>query len=915
MAGPTNTGITDEEIKRRDEEREIQLNQDDPKEALSAGLNEDEIGMNALSQSELSDPTDPRNHPGAQTAQSTTDELDSTDPGYASGHDSMEAQLSQYNTAMAGASEGRHEGTMFDILSDRKRYIELQKKEDIRRAAMTTAILTLSQFKDAVNDIADRMTQREAEAVAILAAADECETELHQRIGTLEDRIRDEEAKLDIEQRKFEAMQAGANRGEVSPEELAEQQDIVTGLTGSLESAKGQLDFFTKLDERMKDLRETYDDAATAARQEMDSINNLIENGEEVTPAMMERLERLEGLEADALKALGGVDAGEKLATTLMAHMDAKILEGQQVPAEAAAFLMTAAEDGFVSKEEFASLLEHAPKPKHNPNDPNFNPAEMQQRQEEFLNIIKESGVQFESESGEYVGGQGAVDFLQAEMKKLQQEMSETRDDIAEATVDKSELQQQIADLQAQRSTQQATLNEAQSALNKEVAETAEIKVDAAGANAGMMEYDNVFDYMSQNYGYMGMGAGEDVSALATQENRMLKDTGGNLVYVNPETQMMYTLQKDANGDVARNADGEQIKVAVSPEDTADLYRDMFENKLLPRNFVPDGDGVMGFGKVEGAISEYSEHDGFGESITKSMVPSYGTKDQFQQLIADSVAAQEAEQALKAQELADAQGDVTAAQSAVSSATAALAATDSEILRLQNQLAEQERRKQELLDQGAEDLDAPALKTSDEMQLTLQDVYKKVDGTSGSDLITREDLDQALGPDASPEFRAQVEAALERDGVQIQEPDDSDIVVNTDLSEVDLASTNIYLAAFPFLGIGPFQYEPIQTPLFQPDPNGIYPASNYESFADSLDFASTNPSSGPEPSYLDPINNGTSNVPSAGETFGLAMTNQLNTQSQGGVSAEEALRLQREEELRMATNNPANQGGGGGMLT
>ena len=529
-----------------------------------------------------------------------------------------------------------------------------------------------------------------------------------------------------------------------------------------------------------------------------------------------------------------------------------------------------------------------------------------------FVRAYSAGGGKVENASGDYVGGSEATDILASQLAEVREQQAQTREQIADTSEERAEIQQQIAALQEQRQGQQQALDSAQAALDRESAETAEIIADAQGAQAGMMAYDSVFDYMSNNYSHMLMGSGdESVSEVAAQADRMLTDNSGNLVYINPDTQEMYTLQKNNDGSVARDSSGAQIKVAVSAEDTADLYRKMFDNKLLPRNFVPDGDGILGMGKTEVAFAEHSDHDSFSESIGKSLLPGFMTKGQFSQVIDNSVAAQRAQEEAARLAQADAQADVDEARTVLEQASRNLSATDAELRALQQRLASLDAQEESLTEQGAGEwsgTDGMALETTQEMQAALVDVYRKVEGSA----ITKADLDQALGNDVSPEFRQQIEAALERDGIDIHEPDNelaSDLD-NTD-NDIQMASSAQVTAFFPFLGIGPFQVSQIPTPTSSLDPNGIYPGMQYESVVDSPEFTSTNPTSGPEPTYLDPINNGTKDTPSAGNTFALALT---NTGASSGaavtgtsiqppqLSAEEAIRLQREEELRMAEN-------------
>jgi len=201
--------------------------------------------------------------------------------------------------------------------------------------------------------------------------------------------------------------------------------------------------------------------------------------------------------------------------------------------------------------------------------------------------------------------------------------------------------------------------------------------------------------------------------------------------------------------------------------------------------------------------------------------------------------------------------------------------------------------------------DGLALETSEDMQIGLEKVYAQVEGGT----ITQDNIDSALGADASPELRAKIEQSLENDGYKIINPDEP----NADNNVEENVSNNL-TASYPVVGIGPFEVPQIQTQQPQTDPNGVYPSGNYSSFADN-EFNDTNPSfaKGYEPTYAEPTNNGTENIPQAGETFALAQLNQTTTPpAQDNDTAAEIIRMQREAELRIAEMGPTNQGGGAG---
>ena len=1188
MAGPTNTGITGED---RDEEQDIDLNQDDPKEAVTAGLTEDQIGLNARQQSELSDPTRPENFAGAKTAQTVTDEVGAADPGYSSGHDSVVSQKEQYDTALAGASHGRHAGTYLDYLVAQRKFIEEQRKRDIAHAAamatlpgLMNAIIDLgkdydeeAKEQDAVNEQAlaikavfdeqiefvdkniaeteeiikgiqedierngytqnaqvqlDAANERlqvmqeirqelsnEAEEL-VKANADRAEkfaeaqanhTALEARVAKgIEDGSMTEEeaaaalkessdalreaqdARLRVEQRidnardhgemlkvfigditernpdgtYADSWQPGAimakgamisayisarSDGYITPDELKDLKDKMdaTNMTDAekqmrmsmIESkfAQSGLGLITE------DGRKIYGEEAAAAlvaglRGEIEQTNEQFSNISTVASTMVNQLaEQRQGLADDVAKldlelqylqdmkekgssdielpegssvfvfsnnlelpggadnlALGGnerdmleaqiilkqaelnnatsrlnlievtidntrtqlEETGQKYAETngqlqdLIAqrsstsgddltklNADIAELEGQLetykqsvidlseradmaraiselsiriegksnscgIDANAELFkagvidkrtdiinaLKVAAHDGKMTQDEFNQI------------NALFDDAQVSQASRlAFVEAFTKNGGLLGT--GE-LDADGNEIFLSREetTAQLMREMAQVEAEIEQTSAELDSLRAEVAAKRTEVEQLNTAIQTAQEAVNKETTKTAEVEADAEGAVAGRMEYTSMSDYVMSNFHYGVFGNKEKMSLAdaVNDPNMILKDDQGNAVYMDNETQELYTL--DANGE----------KVAVRHEDTVDLYNEMFENKLLPRNFMPDGDGILGFGSTEVAF-EPSKHDSFLGTVALALRGNMG-EEQFNENVAKSVAAQRAEQDAALAEKAELEGKSGGKAAELAALEGDRSAASRELAALEQRLSNMQAQANSGNNSNNDATSGPALRTSNEMQLALQDVHSKVDQAAG--VITREDLDQALGANASPELREQIEAALERDGIEIQEPDDPDNslannVENTDV-DIEVRTTSAMTASFPFLGIGPFQVEPIQTNTFQPDPNNIYPGpAAIGSFADN-EFAETHAPG--DASYKEPINNGTSTLVAALEKFSEAIANKLNTESQGGVSAEEALRLEREEELRMAANNPVNQGGGG-MLT
>jgi len=201
--------------------------------------------------------------------------------------------------------------------------------------------------------------------------------------------------------------------------------------------------------------------------------------------------------------------------------------------------------------------------------------------------------------------------------------------------------------------------------------------------------------------------------------------------------------------------------------------------------------------------------------------------------------------------------------------------------------------------------DSMKLETSEEYQTAIADVHSRIE--SGE--ITREELDQMLAKsDASPELKSQIEKALEREGVNIVEPENTNTPGIKGLAANELGEENAEIAAdvtktatltaAPTLALlgGQSIKQNIEV---QGAPTKVASGINNsgQSFADSDAFKMYN-QEGVTASYDEPVNNKAEFAPNdLGETMYAAATNKddgTGSGSGGGAT------LDQEEALKQA---------------
>lgn len=210
MSGP-NQGIeggnNNEQERQRQEE---QLRDAETKSAQTAGLNEDQIGINAVSTAELQDPTNPKNYASGPSSQEVKDEEDPTLVAHASGQNT-DSQKEQYDLVTSGAGKGLVAGTIFDlycIQRERRMFREEQDRQNkLLIHASLNASIGLDNFVKAVKNLEDDVENATEEAKclehevnALIDDLDQKKTETLELIEKVQEKIDNATDPTQIEQ-------------------------------------------------------------------------------------------------------------------------------------------------------------------------------------------------------------------------------------------------------------------------------------------------------------------------------------------------------------------------------------------------------------------------------------------------------------------------------------------------------------------------------------------------------------------------------------------------------------------------------------------------------------------------------------------------------------------------------------------
>ncbi|PCI57083.1 MAG: hypothetical protein COB36_02095 [Alphaproteobacteria bacterium] len=911
----------DKEFKREQEHIKEELNAaQDAERSVMVGRDKNNIGENATSNAVL-DATIAAT-PG-DTAQDIENDAHKNETQYGFGAD---AAAKQMNDALSGAGEGK---TSTTFTAHTRAEAERRKREDsmanIRTIAMTAEVAAayaaieeaLQSMGIELTDLTDVFAEIDAQASEMLESlgkeADAVETRLAELNQEL-DALKKGESPLDsgddpamttaqITLKEAEIANAEA-RLELINNTMATTRDQIQETKNKIETAQERYDHLEEQERHAKMTGDPNNNLAGIQAQ-----MELAKADVDTAKASIERLKDQAKI-TESISELVGDLKGES--TTCEATPQAEIDKAAQISARTNLIktLTAATADGNIDETELTAITN------------GLNTAGISQdAKNEFINSFTATNGSITISDASAPGGKKtltgdeATAYLQSQWEAIKEEQHAATENVQDKTSDVAAAQAEVNAALAEVSALKTSVSEAVETLKAEQTQS-----DAATASATAManvdvKYDSIYDYMSENY-HVDVGivdnilgffdesftSGESIDDVANDPNRILKDANDKLVYVDPDTQKMYTLDIDSAGN--------QTMVDVSPLETLQLYQKMYEEKLLPRNFVKNEGG---------AYAEYSKDNTFLESISKSIVPGFMESDERQEFI-EAYAKLERDELQKARtEAAEAKDALGAAQDDLKSKNNDLGAADNKLVLARERLgivnvkaaefaAESTKNaaianasptetsptapvvgqappKPEPIDDIAqaqinleiEQANAALNEAADEetAQTSTSETDKETDTqweTSETHKLDIPDHDLADAEVSRNAALEKVEMAVRSGGTLSQEdydtlkdapgmsaeqlddmmaqnkvtldngntPEVANNTVNTPTNTMTVQHT---------AGIQ-FDYIPIQTPTAPaPDQNGISPAVKYESFADSVEFTSTNDPSSTTNSY------------------------------------------------------------------
>lgn len=681
----------DKEFKREQEHIKEELNAAQGAErSVMVGRDVNNIGENATSNTML-DATMAIT-PG-DTAQNIEDDAHKNETQYGFGAD---AAAKQMNDALTGAGEGKTQTT---FTASTREQIEERKRRDsmanIRAIAMTAEVAAAyAAIEEALQDMGIELTdltevfaEIDSQASEMLVSLGEEAEAVEAKITALEQELKDirngtslldsgddpamTEAQVAL--KEAEIANAKARLGLIN-DTIASTRDQIQETKDKIETAQERYDHLEEQERRAKISGDPNHNLAEIQAQMAIAKAN-IDAAKESINDLKEQNSRARSI-SKLVGSMVGLK-GESQTCGLTPEVELEKAARISTRTDLIHTLTAATTDGIIDEEELAEITD------------GFKAAGLSaDAKNEFINsftatngtiIISDANA---PDGKRTLAGDEATAYLQSQWEAIKEEQLAATEDVQDKTSDVASAQAEVAAALAEVSALKTSVNEAKDTLGAEQTQS-----DAAAASAAAManvnvKYDSIYDYMSENY-HVDVGivdnilgffdesftSGESIDDVANDPNRILKDANDKLVYVDPDTQKMYTLDID-------NA-GNQTMVDVSPLETLQLYQKMYEEKLLPRNFVKDGGG---------AYAEYSKDNTFLESISKSIVPGFMESDERQEFI-EAYAKLERDELEKAKtEAADAKAALEVAQNDVENKTGDLGAANSRLELAQERL-------------------------------------------------------------------------------------------------------------------------------------------------------------------------------------------------------------------------------------
>lgn len=846
-----------EEIERQDVRNATDFDPNRPRETIVAGLTADDIGINATPQNELNDPTDLRNMLSElDDGNILAWHLDEVGGNYGSGI-TRESEMRIAMDALSGAG-GRHAGTIYDEI-EKMRVEQIQeKREQLQRRAAhyasLAAIKTMGDLSRAVAGLSNRMSDLETQGDEVASEVQEMQTQLDQNISELE-------AKLAEQERTLAEMKANG----ASAEAIECHEDLIEGTRTALNTLKEtSADLNTEMSQFIQQRNE--------ARSEISDIKSRMaatgwQEGQDVPEEFREEYEQAQQALSNAEQGLKDVRVDMVNAQTVLTSLndlsrsiDSALQGGEITPELARARLVEielidqAAREGRMSS-EFIENLNDARNARIQATLANGN-------ENEFREVISEFGLKFSNP--DFNIDDSNFDFSTFD-----------RSSLSISNIDYGYVPLIGLDLDIGART---------------------IEWGSTDYSAGV---NNLFSTLDYNYDW-NIGTSENftwnlgVQDYSFSDNYLLNNDPYNFGF--SDTNLSFGSYDSEPGFSFGNTSDFNLfnPTPLSPQNNYGTGMDFFlqpqaplsfsfptsvrvDNSLLTEPVSPTSEFNLDFDSVINtpSLDITSPSLGFGQDLTTFDPQPQG----FQSLNFETLD-------LGTLDLG----------------------TPVEPTGLNLNLGE------DVTSAGTSEAgdwnvaDSMALNTTEAEQSVRQDLYDQVENGT----ITRDRIEDALGPDASPELRERIEASLQDNGIQILEPENQlgqpDPQAQSTEADYTEPSNNMVFNVMPGI-VSPSQQ--IREPSYDLNNFGISPATSYTSFADSPEFASTNPTFalGAEPSYLAPVNNGVGQyTPSPTLAFGTGPS-QADTgpaaASQQAAATLQAQRLAEQDQALRAT------GGGG----
>lgn len=670
------------EASDQDQQPEPTPNLEPAEAAVMVGLDKDNFGAAAPTSDEINAAQNAQNQQSGPSAQDLANHQQNEDSIFTASPHSNDAAMAQINLGLQGI-EGQVDGVIGATLQQNQIEEEKAKKERERIIVANSGFENMEEFAQAVAAQGEKLNALAEKAQAQSVEAQETSNEVNERVEELKELAAQHEQELQ------ELKDRGASQEEINAKQL--ELDTTNNLIDLLENKISAME--TAQDAAQQDLNEALQDQARLDQE----IKSYQGKGQSVPQELADQYEannqRIEAAKQSLAVADSNLDFTKKLVNMSEGIqdklMDAKMqCTGTSFIESQAAFvdaLTEAADDGTFTAEETANLATLA-------KGSNFSDSEVAG----FASSLANSGMRVLDENDQEMTPEQIENLILSEWKEIQEEKAEVEQELDTTNAEIEQLQRQIQELQQTVDQEKIELAAAQEALQAEQQQTAQATQDAQSIQEVMSQYEDINDYMEQNYSMtVGVGplskqfgTGEDINVVGQDESRILKDNDGNFVYMSGEDQTLYTLAKNEDGSI-KVENGEQVKVILSPEEALSLQSKMYSEKLVPRNFVAND-----------AFAENSNDDGFYETLGRSFI---GMEKGEQQANIDAALEQQVqEEQLAKQEQQKELEDLKTAENDVAQKSETIQSKEQDIGNLQEELARLQKRQEDLIQKAEE---------------------------------------------------------------------------------------------------------------------------------------------------------------------------------------------------------------------